>query len=63
MSFGEGQRMAQTVKGARLARIPGAGHLPNLENPGAFNAALSSFFAALPRDRPVEPRATEWIAP
>ncbi len=47
--FGEAQRMATGVKGARLLRIPGAGHLPNLENPGAFNAALSGFFAALPR--------------
>jgi 3-oxoadipate enol-lactonase len=50
--MGEAQRMAQTIKGARLVRIPGAGHLPNLENPPAFNAALSSFFAALPSDLP-----------
>ena len=48
--FGESQRLAMNVKGARLLRIPGAGHLPNLENPSAFNAALSSFFAALSRD-------------
>jgi pimeloyl-ACP methyl ester carboxylesterase len=54
--FAEAQRMAQTIKGARVARIPGAGHLPNLESPGAFNAALSTFFAALPVERPaVEP--------
>jgi pimeloyl-ACP methyl ester carboxylesterase len=57
--FGEGQRMAQTIKGARLVRIPGAGHLPNLENPAAFNSALSSFFAGLPSDRRVEPPETE----
>jgi len=57
--FGEAQRMAQTIKGARLVRIPGAGHLPNLENPPAFNAALSSFFAALPSDLPVAPPETE----
>lgn len=50
--LGEGQRMAQTVKGARMVRIPGAGHLPNLENPTAFHTALSSFFAALPADKP-----------
>ncbi len=49
--IGEGQRMAQTIQGARIVRIPGAGHLPNLENPSAFNAALSSFFAALPDGR------------
>ena len=42
-------RISQGVKGARLVTIPGAGHLPNLENPTAFNAALSSFFAAAPR--------------
>jgi pimeloyl-ACP methyl ester carboxylesterase len=42
------QRIAQTVKGARMVRIPGAGHLPNLENPSAFNTALGSFFATLP---------------
>jgi len=46
--FAEAQRMANTVKGARLVRIPAAGHLPNMENPNAFNAALSQFFASLP---------------
>jgi 3-oxoadipate enol-lactonase len=49
--FGEAQRMAQTIKGARLVRIPAAGHLPNLEAPAAFNSALSTFFAALPANR------------
>jgi pimeloyl-ACP methyl ester carboxylesterase len=58
--LGEGQRMAQTVKGARMVRIPGAGHLPNLENPSAFNAALSTFFASLPAARrPAEPPVFE----
>jgi len=47
--FGEMLRMASTVKGARLVRIPAAGHVPNLENASAFNAALEGFFAALPR--------------
>ncbi len=50
--LGEGQRIAQTVKGARMVRIPGAGHMPSLENPTAFHAALSSFFAALPATKP-----------
>ena len=50
--FGEAQRMAQTVRGSLLLRIPGAGHLANLEAPAAYNAALSRFFAALPRDVP-----------
>ncbi len=44
--FGEAQLMSQDVKGARLLRMPGAGHLPNLETHAAFSAALSSFFAA-----------------
>jgi 3-oxoadipate enol-lactonase len=48
IAFAEAQRMGQTVKGARMLRIPGAGHLLNLEHPSAFNAALSTFFAALP---------------
>jgi len=46
--LGEAQRMVQAIRGSRLVRVPGAGHLPNLEAPTAFNAALSSFFASLP---------------
>ncbi|HTT71643.1 MAG TPA: alpha/beta fold hydrolase [Anaeromyxobacteraceae bacterium] len=46
--FGELQRIQRTVRGARLIRVPGAGHLPNLEAPAAFNAALAGFFATLP---------------
>jgi 3-oxoadipate enol-lactonase len=45
--FAEAQRMGQTVKGARMVRIPSAGHLVNLENAPAFNTAVSTFFAAL----------------
>ncbi len=48
MPFAETQRMAQTIPGARLVRIPGAGHMPNLEAPNAFNTALSTFLATLP---------------
>jgi 3-oxoadipate enol-lactonase len=46
--LGEAMRIAATVRGARLVRIPAAGHVPNLENPTAFSAALSGFFASLP---------------
>ena len=46
--FAEAQRMGQTVKGARMIRIPGAGHLVNLENVQAVTTALSTFFASLP---------------
>jgi 3-oxoadipate enol-lactonase len=44
----DAQAMQTGVAGARLAVIPGAGHLPNLEAAEAFNRALSSFFAASP---------------
>ncbi len=43
----ESQRMASLVKGARLQLIPAAAHLSNLENPTAFNGALTSFFSSL----------------
>jgi len=42
-------RIAQGVPGSRLEKIPSAGHLPNLEAPTAFSAALSAFFAAAPQ--------------
>jgi pimeloyl-ACP methyl ester carboxylesterase len=42
----EAVTMQSGVKGARLLVIPGAGHLPNLEAPEAFNRALSAFFAS-----------------
>ena len=44
----EAERMAAAVKGARLARIPAAGHLSSLENPAAFEAALVEFVEGLP---------------
>lgn len=43
----EAQAMAQAIPGATLQVIPGAGHLPNLEQPEAFNAALSAFLDQL----------------
>ena len=44
----EAEKLAAGVKGSKLARIPQAGHLPNLENPDAYNRAVSEFLAALP---------------
>jgi pimeloyl-ACP methyl ester carboxylesterase len=35
--------MQQAIGGAELVVIPGAGHLSNLEQPDAFNAALARF--------------------
>jgi pimeloyl-ACP methyl ester carboxylesterase len=43
----ESRKMAAAVKGARLVEIPGAGHLPNLEAPDAFNQALVEFLGGL----------------
>jgi 3-oxoadipate enol-lactonase len=43
----DSQRMADAIPGAKLVIIPGAGHLSNLEQPEAFNAALNGFLASL----------------
>jgi 3-oxoadipate enol-lactonase len=43
----ESRRIASGIRGAKLVIIPGAGHLANLEQPDAFNAALSGFLTAL----------------
>ena len=45
----ESEKMAAAVKGAKLATIPNAGHLPAIENGEAFTRALSDFLAALPK--------------
>lgn len=42
------ERMAAAIPGARLVVIPRAGHLIHLEQPGAFNAALTDFLASVP---------------
>jgi pimeloyl-ACP methyl ester carboxylesterase len=44
----EAEKMAAAVKGARVARIPEAGHLSNLEAPAAFEAAVTAFLKNLP---------------
>jgi len=43
--------IAAGIPGCRLALIPHAGHMANLENPGAFNDALLDFLRGL---RPVQ---------
>jgi 3-oxoadipate enol-lactonase len=35
--------MHKAISGSELVRIPDAGHMPNLEQPAAFNAALTAF--------------------
>jgi pimeloyl-ACP methyl ester carboxylesterase len=37
------EEMHRAIGGSELVRIPGAGHLSNLERPDAFNAALAAF--------------------
>ncbi len=43
----ESRRMAAAISGATLVIIPGAGHLANMEQPDAFNNALSTFLSTL----------------
>ncbi len=38
-------RLAAEIASARLLRLPGVGHLPNLEAPEQFNAVVAEFFA------------------
>lgn len=42
-----GEDFAAAVPGARLAVIDQCGHLPNLEKPAEFNAALLEFLKSL----------------
>jgi pimeloyl-ACP methyl ester carboxylesterase len=44
----EAATMAAAIPGARLDVIPGAGHLANLENPDAVNAAWRAFLRRCP---------------
>ncbi len=43
----EAEKLTAGIKGSKLVRIPRAGHLPNLENPEAYNRAVSDFLSAL----------------
>jgi 3-oxoadipate enol-lactonase len=43
----DSRRIAEAVPGATLVTIPAAGHLSNLEQPDAFNAALTGFLTKL----------------
>jgi pimeloyl-ACP methyl ester carboxylesterase len=44
----EAEKMLAAARGAKLVRIPGAGHLPCIENPEAFNQVLGAFLEKLP---------------
>ncbi len=41
------RRIAAAIPGASLTEVPGAGHVPQLENPEAWREALSGFLASL----------------
>jgi 3-oxoadipate enol-lactonase len=41
------QRMAAKIPGAKFEILPGLGHLPNLENPAVFDAAVLGFLRDL----------------
>jgi pimeloyl-ACP methyl ester carboxylesterase len=43
----EAARLAAGIPGARVERIPSAGHLSSLEQPAAFNRVLADFLARL----------------
>jgi pimeloyl-ACP methyl ester carboxylesterase len=43
----EAEKLAAGIKGAKLVKVPGAGHLPCIESPEPFNAALAEFFGGL----------------
>lgn len=38
------EALAERIRGARLVRIPGAGHISNMERPQEFNRAALAFF-------------------
>jgi 3-oxoadipate enol-lactonase len=40
------QAMADATPGGRLIVLPDLAHIPNMENPGVFNAALAAWLAA-----------------
>lgn len=48
ISVEEAKAMANAIPNARLVIIPDAGHLPNLEQPDAFNDAVIDFLESLP---------------
>jgi 3-oxoadipate enol-lactonase len=47
ISLSEGERIRDTIPGARMCVIPDAGHLPNLEQPELFNQAVIEFIQQL----------------
>jgi 3-oxoadipate enol-lactonase len=44
----DAERMHELLSQSRLVWLPGVGHMPNLERPAEFNAALIAFLGATP---------------
>lgn len=51
-SLDDARLMAELIPNATLAVIDGAGHLPNLERPDAFDSALAAFLDSVRVSRP-----------
>ena len=49
------EAMQARIPGARLVTIPGAGHLPNMETPEAFNQAVESFLLTVEKPPLTDP--------
>jgi pimeloyl-ACP methyl ester carboxylesterase len=47
MAIAEAESMVDALPKGRLVRIPGVGHLSAVEDPAAFNAAVSEFLAEI----------------
>jgi pimeloyl-ACP methyl ester carboxylesterase len=45
--YQEAANMAGQIPQSRLVKVEGAGHLPNLEKPGAFNSAFKGFLETM----------------
>ncbi len=45
----DSEMMAKAIKGAKLVKVPNAGHLSPLEQPAEFNKALVGFLRSLPK--------------
>lgn len=53
------KKLVKAIPGAKGVGIPGAGHLPFLENPAAFNQAVLEFLSGLPEPTEAETSTEE----
>lgn len=49
-SRGQAEMLARGIRGARIALIEAAGHIPPLEQPDEFNSHLAQFLVGLPKN-------------